>query len=226
MMKIILKIGGSILYENGEISLLMLQKWISTIRQLRDMDHTLGVVVGGGIPARTFGKIAKKLGANAAFQDLIGIEAARQNARLLISGLNEAYPHPPMNYHELIATSAVHPLVITGGFQPGQSTNAVAAIIAEHLQADYLFNLSNVKKVYDKDPSIHSDAKSNDELSYEQLFNIIRQNEQSPGKYTLFDTLGLEVVTRSKIPLVFLDGRSPEFVIDVLNGESRGTIIK
>lgn len=225
-MRIILKIGGSILYEDEEISLSMLQQWIPTIQNIMKMGHIIGIVVGGGIPARKFGKIAKKLGANAAYQDLIGIEATRQNARLLIAGLPEAYPHPPLNYQELIALIPIHPLVITGGFQPGQSTNAVAAIFAEHLGADFLFNFSNVKKVYNKDPSLHSDAKPFDELKYDDLFSIIRQNEQSPGKYALFDTLGLEIVKRSKIPLVFLDGRSPQLLIDVLNGESHGTVVK
>ncbi|MHA2171507.1 MAG: UMP kinase [Candidatus Kariarchaeaceae archaeon] len=225
-MKIILKIGGSILFKNDEISLSLLQRCIAVIRKLREQGISVGIVIGGGTPARTYAKIAKELGANAAFQDFLGIGASRQNARLFIAGLPEAYPHPPPNYRELIAVSAVHPLVITGGFQPGQSTNAVAALFAEQLQADYLFNLSNVKKVYDKDPAKFNDAQPFDTLSYDELATIIKQNEQSPGKYALFDTLGIEVVKRSSIPLVFIDGHSPEEVLEFIDGNIRGTLIK
>lgn len=224
-MKIILKIGGSILFDGDQINTSLIKEIADMINRLRNADHAIGVVVGGGTPARKYSNAAKELGATHSFQDILGIEAAKQNARLLIAALDQAYPQPPTNYYELTQVSATHDLVIVGGFQPGQSTNAVAALFAEQIKADYLFNLSNVDKVYNKDPSVYEDAKPFDNISYDQFTKSIINNEQLPGKYALFDHLGLEIVKRSKIKLVFINGTKPDFVIDVLEGRERGTII-
>ncbi|OLS25720.1 MAG: Uridylate kinase [Candidatus Heimdallarchaeota archaeon LC_2] len=225
-MKLILKIGGSILFNDNQINVNLIKEWIDLIRKLNQEGHQIGVVVGGGKPARDFAKVAGELGANDSYQDFIGIEAARQNARLLISGLPEAYPHPPKDYQELISIVNSNPLVIVGGFQPGQSTNAVAAIFAEYIQADFLFNLSNITHVFDKDPAKFEDAIPLEKISYDDFAEIIKQNEQSPGKYALFDIVGLSIVQRSEIKLVFLDGRIPNLLLETINGNNNGTIIK
>ena len=225
-MKLILKIGGSILFKNNQINVDLINQWIGLIRKLIQEGHHIGVVVGGGKPARDYAKVAGELGANDSYQDFIGIEAARQNARLLIAGLHEAYPHPPKDYQELISIVKSHPLVIVGGFQPGQSTNAVAAIFAEYIQADFLFNLSNITHVFNKDPSKYEDAIPLEKISYDDFAEIIKQNEQSPGKYALFDMVGLNIVQRSEIKLVFLDGRSPNLLLETIKGKNNGTIVE
>ncbi|MFV2014227.1 MAG: UMP kinase [Candidatus Heimdallarchaeota archaeon] len=224
-MKLVLKIGGSILFNGNDVNIELINQWIKVIRKLRNDGHQVGVVVGGGKPARDFTKAARELGANTSYQDFIGIASARQNARLLISGLIEAYPHPPKDYQELISVVHEHPLVIAGGFQPGQSTNAVAAIFAEYIGADYLFNLSNITHVYDKDPAKYKDAIPLDQISYDKFTEILKQNEQRPGKYALFHVVGLSIVQRSKIKLVFLDGRTPNFLLDIIIGKNQGTLV-
>ena len=182
-------------------------------------------MIGGGKAARMYIKAASEIGANKSLQDLMGIESARQNARLFIMGLKGAYPNPPKNFEELYTAINSHEVVVCGGFQPGQSTNAVAALFAETMGADYLFNITNISKVYDKDPDKHSDAKAHDVLSYSEFEEILDQNEQDPGKYALFDHLGFDVVKRSKVKLVFLNGDNPEFVQDILDNKQRGTIV-
>ncbi len=225
-MRIVIKIGGSILFKDGRIKTSIVKDWIEKIQKLLDSKIQVGLVIGGGIAARDYIFASKELGATADYQDFLGIESARQNARLFISGFRDAYPTPPENYEELIHAVSTHQLVITGGFQPGQSTNAVAAIFAEHMRADYLFNMSNVDKVFDKDPSKHDDAIPYDTISYDKLSDIITLNEQTPGKYALFDYLGNEIIKRSSIKLVFLNGNHPEYIEEVINGKSRGTIVQ
>lgn len=225
-MKIIIKLGGSILFDGDNIKIDLIRQWLDVIKNLRTDGHQVGIVTGGGKPARRFCTVARKLGATNSYQDLIGIEAARQNARLFIAGLPDAYPDPPTTYQELLRVSSAHNLVVTGGFQPGQSTNGVAALFAEHIEADYLFNISNVSKVYDKDPSKFDDAIPFDEMTYHQFASILNKYEQLPGTYKLFDHIGVDIVSRSKIKLVFLNGNNPEYISDVLNGKSRGTIIQ
>lgn len=224
-MQLILKIGGSILYNNDDINVNLIKNWVNTIEKLRESGHKIGIVIGGGSPARKFVRAANELGADGSSQDLLGIESARQNARLFISALDNAYPEPPKNFHELMLALSTHDLIICGGFQPGQSTNAVASIFAEYTRADWLFNLTKVDQVYDKDPQNNIDAKGYDNLSYDELEVIILDNKQHPGGYALFDHLGLGVVKRSGVKLAFINGNNPEYINDILNGKQRGTIV-
>ena len=223
---IVIKIGGSTLFDGDEIRMDLINQWISIIKDLRAKGSRLGIVIGGGKPARQFADAARKLGATNSYQDLLGIEAARQNARLFIAALPDAYPDPPQTYQELIRITASNDLVITGGFQPGQSTNAVASLFAEHMRADYLFNVSNVAQVYDKNPKEFKDAIPYDELDYQTFSKILFHNDQLPGTYELFDHIGVDIVARSKIKLVFIHGDHPEYLMDTLNGQHRGTIVK
>ncbi|MDH5400954.1 MAG: UMP kinase [Candidatus Heimdallarchaeota archaeon] len=225
-MRLILKIGGSLLFKDGNIQVDLLNKYISIIRELRSLGHIIGVVVGGGYPARQYTKAANQLGASNSYMDIIGIEAAKQNARLLISGIQEAHPIPPSNYNELLLAISTSNLVIIGGLQPGQSTNAVAALFAETLGADYLINLTDISKVYDMDPKLNKDAKPLDTLSYQEFSKIIQANPQVPSGYKLFDTLGVTIVERSKIKLVFINGNQPEKIKQIIKNEPVGTIIQ
>ncbi|MHA2502176.1 MAG: UMP kinase [Candidatus Kariarchaeaceae archaeon] len=222
---IVIKIGGSTLFDGDEIRMDLIKQWVEIIKSLRDDGYRLGIVIGGGIPARKFAAAARELGATNSYQDLLGIEAARQNARLFIAALPDAYPDPPQTYQELIRITASNDLVITGGFQPGQSTNAVASLFAEHMRADYLFNMSNVAQVYDKNPKDFPNAKPFDVLDYHKFSEILYDNDQLPGTYELFDHIGIDIVARSQIKLVFIHGDHPEYLLDTLKGIHRGTVV-
>lgn len=225
-MNIVLKIGGSVLFSDNEINTPLIKKYTETINVLKKTYEKIGIVVGGGIYARNYIKAAKKLNATADFQDFLGIEISRQNARLLISALTNVYDEPPKDYNEFKKASSMFQIVVLGGFQPGQSTNGVAAIVAEHLKAEYLINLSDVDQVYNKDPDKFKDAKPLTEISYYDFYKIIINNEQSPGKYALFDLLGFEIIKRSNIKLLFLNGKHPELIHKALTGSTIGTVIK
>ncbi len=225
LVKLVLKIGGSILFENGKVLTSRLKKYVDLINRLRIQGHSVGVVVGGGAPAREYSKVAKELGASYTIQDKLGIEASRMNARLFQSAFPEAYPNPPTSFDELQVALSTHELVFVGGIQPGQSTNAVAALVAELTGADWLFNCSNIDFVYDKDPSQHPDANPYQRLTYSEFIEIINTLEQKPTGYALFDLVGAKIVQRSHIRLCFVNGSNPENIIDVINGEQRGTVV-
>ncbi len=225
-MKIVLKIGGSILYSGDKINRPLVKEYVDMITELQEKGINLAVVVGGGKAARDFIGAADHLNVNKSLQDWLGIEAARQNARLFCTAFKHAYPTPPTSYEELMAALMKFNLVFVGGLQPGQSTNAVAAVVAETMRADYIFNLTDVEYVYDKDPDSHPEAKKLEEVSYSDFFDIISQNEQNPGTYALFDVVAAQVIERSKIILHFVNGRTPRNVIEVLNGKRVGTVVR
>lgn len=224
-MNVVLKIGGSILFENGRINADRISKFVTLIKQLRDEGHSVAVVVGGGAPAREYSKVARELGASYTIQDKLGIEASRMNARLFQSAFDNAYPNPPTSFDELQVALSTHDLVFVGGIQPGQSTNAVAALVAELTRADWLFNCSNIDYVYDKDPSKNPDAVPFDKLGYSQFIDIVNTLEQKPSGYALFDLVGAKIVQRSKVKLCFVNGEDPQNVVMVLKGENKGTVV-
>ena len=86
--------------------------------------------------------------------------------------------------------------------------------------------MSNITHVFNKDPSKYEDAIPLEKISYDDFAEIIKQNEQSPGKYALFDMVGLNIVQRSEIKLVFLDGRSPNLLLETIEGKNNGTIVE
>ena len=90
-------------------------------------------------------------------------------------------------------------ITIMGGTSPGQSTDAVAALMAEYIDADLFINATNVDGVYDKNPKEHKDAKLYKELSSEALIRLLSENSAKAGKYELMDFVAAQIVHRSKI---------------------------
>jgi uridylate kinase len=48
----------------------------------------------------------------------------------------------------------------------------------------------------------------------------------SAGSYELFDPVAIKLVERSKIQSWIIDGRKPENIIRVINGDTVGTLIQ
>ena len=225
-MRAVLKIGGSLLYDkNGNILVEKVRNYAAAIKSLVKDGHSLVVVVGGGIPARVFISAARDLGASEAQCDWLGIKLARNNAELLCAGLGDiAYPKIVETLDELEVAVKLGKVVLMGGLIPGQSTNAVAALAAETVNADTLFNATNVDGVYDRDPK-ESGAKRFDTITIVELKKVLSGGGTKAGEYKLFDSVAIRVVERSKIHTVIFDGRNPDNLTRVFRGENIGTRI-
>lgn len=225
-MRAVLKIGGSLLYDkDGNILVEKVRSYASAIKSLVKDGHSLVVVVGGGIPARVFISAARDLGASEAQCDWLGIKLARNNAELLCAGLGDiAYPKIVETLDELEVAVKLGKVVLMGGLIPGQSTNAVAALAAETVNAETLFNATNVDGVYDRDPK-ESGAKRFDTITIVELKKVLSGGGTKAGEYKLFDSVAIRIVERSKIPTVIFDGRNPDNLTRVFRGENIGTRI-
>ncbi|MEM4201009.1 MAG: UMP kinase [Nitrososphaerales archaeon] len=185
----------------------------------------LTVVTGGGKAARHYIDIATRLGADQATLDEIGTEASRINAKLLIITLGSlAYPYPPDTLEEAVKAVSTGKVVVAGGFQPGQSTNAVASLLAERLSASLFINATDVEGVYDKDPKRFRDAKLLKKVSVAELRRILEGSSTYAGTYELMDPLALKIIERSKIPTRIIKC-SPECIRGALVGRDIGTLI-
>ncbi|MFB6245053.1 MAG: hypothetical protein ABEJ03_01770 [Candidatus Nanohaloarchaea archaeon] len=129
-------------------------------------------------------------------KDLIGIKATRVHAKLLateIDGANSVIPGRPDEVQEAASN---HENVVTGGLVPGYSTDAVAATVAELLDAD-LYLATTVDGVYTEEPE-REESERLEEVSIDRLRDLVSGNS-SAGGYDLIDSTALDLIERSEI---------------------------
>ncbi len=148
---VVLKLSGSLFFSNEFERIAAILRNI--LRQKKNI--RLVVVAGGGQIARDYIAVASKLGADQASLDEIGIQVSRLNGMVLISALgNLAHASVPTSLAEVVEALELpkNRVVVVGGLHPGQSTNAVAALIAERVRAERFINATDTDGVYTKDP--------------------------------------------------------------------------
>ena len=224
-MKFVMKIGGSLLFDkNKELDVNRFLQYAKTIQQIIDKRHDFVIVIGGGALAKKLVEFGSELDADRSEKDWLGIAATWVCAQLMITALKEsAHPTPIMTENELIKLLNGEKLLIVGGLEPGQSTNAVAARIAELTKAEVLVNVTDVEGVYDKDPKRFPEAKLLPIITVDQLRQIISSLTSEPGTYPLFDTRALDVVNRASIEVWFVDGRDPKNILRAVSKQEVGT---
>ncbi|MEM3606389.1 MAG: UMP kinase [Candidatus Bathyarchaeia archaeon] len=223
-MKIVVKLGGFAfpLKINEEV----IKAFALKFKEIYEEGYRLAIVAGGGEAARVYINAARNLGAPESFCDQLGILVSRLNAKLILTSLNDlAVFKIPESLEEFQNLFSLGKIVVMGGLQPGHSTNAVAALIAELIKADLLINVTDVDGVYTKDPKEDPEAKLLNEVTIKQLQEILSLNEMKAGKYKLLDLLALKIIERSKIPTWIINGKNPSNLIKVIKGEKIGTKI-
>lgn len=222
---IVLKISGSFIQPDKPE---FVKRYAELVIKLLDEGYRPFVVVGGGNIARLYIEGARSLGASESMLDLLGIEVTRLNAHLLITALGEnSLPYPPRNIDEILNAKQdpQERIMVMGGLQPGQSTNAVSAVVAELVGAKKIINATKVDGVYDRDPRTDKYAKLLKKITAFQLREILESQSAMAGKYELLDPPSLTIIERSKITIHIVNGNDPENVYRVLKGEDIGSTI-
>ena len=221
-MKIVIAIGGSILLKEYDSK--KFQEYSTILKDLAK-EHDIYVVVGGGKPAREYIGVVRDLGAGEAQCDDIGIEVTRINAKLMLSALGDAaYQRVPHNFQEALEFSASGKIIVMGGTEPAHSTDAVGSILAEYVDADLVINATSVDGLYDKDPNKFDDAVMFSEVTTSKLLEIVSGNETKAGTYEFIDKTAIEIIKRSAIKTVIVNGNDPENVRTAIT-EPIGTLI-
>ena len=221
-MKAVIKIGGFLFGDKLDDNRVK-----AYARVLKDVHREgLGIVVvaGGGETARKYIVAARAQGANEAQCDQVGIHAARLNARLLISALGEdAFPEVPETVEELGRYFLTGKIVAMGGLQPAHSTDAVAAIAAEAINAKVFIKTTDAPGVCTKDPRKHPNAKKLDTIRIRELSEMLSESSITAGGYELIDPVALKVIERSKILTWIVPGDDPANIKRALREETVGT---
>jgi uridylate kinase len=224
MKKIVISLGGSILIPTLEKN--TIRAYVPVLCKIA-RHHQLFVVVGGGGEARRYIQVARDLGVDEGTADEIGILITRLNATLLISALgDDAYPKVAESHAEAKKFAESKKIVVMGGITPGQTTDAVAAVLAERVGASVFINATAVDGVYSADPRKVKDAERFSSLTPDQLLEIVGGTTLNAGSNTVLDIVAARIVSRSRVPLVVLDGRDPENLTSaILRGKFTGTVV-
>ncbi|MDP9197132.1 MAG: UMP kinase [Thermoproteota archaeon] len=214
-------------------SLFDLDTTASTLKKyaelLIDLDHKIQpiVVTGGGKIARHYIDLARSLGSDESTLDIVGINVSRLNAMLLVIALgNRTYPQIPETLEEVAIASQFNKIVITGGFHPGQSTNATSALISEKVRAGRFINATDVSGIYDSDPNENPNARLFSDISVAQCIQLLSKEKSQAGTYELMDIVALKVIERSRIPTIVTVADVNTLKDIVLNKSSIGTRIR
>lgn len=219
-MIIVISLGGSVVTppEKGKLGAVA-----EEIKKLLKKNMVF-VVVGGGKTAKSYIEIARDFGSNEVCCDLMGIDATRMNARLLIAALSgSAYPDPPLDYQDAKKVMGPGKVIVMGGVSPGYTTDAVAAILAEYVGADIFIKATSVDGVYDSDPNKNPSAKKFDKITPSQLVEITMSGEMKAGFIYIMDPIAAKIIERCEIPTVIVNGNRPENIVDAVNGDHNGT---
>ncbi len=224
-MSVVINIGGSVLAPSLDSN--HFSRYAEVLKRI-SREKQVFVVTGGGLTAREYINTARNLTANEAVCDKIGIGVTRLNARLLISALgSNAYPEPPTTYIDAENANISDKIVVMGGVALGQSTDAVAAILAEYVDSELLVFATSVDGVFTSDPNENDDAEKLDKLSPKELVDIVMETETKAGSKAVVDPLASKIIERSEIPTIVMDGNDPKKLgLAVLKGKHNGTYIR
>ena len=213
-MKIVISLGGSLLYPLNEKYIRQVADFIK-----RQNDDFYIVTVGGKI-AREYIKMARKFGAGERYLDKIGIAMTRINAMLLASFFKKRVPCT------IETASKMAPPVIMGGTTPGHSTDAVAAMLAREIKADMLIIATDVDGIYDKDPKKYRGARLYKKIHIDELLRLAGDGWRKAGENVVVDAIACRVIKKAKIRSIVLNGKRLRELENAIYGEQfKGTEI-
>jgi len=228
----IIALGGSLLRpEEAEQRSI----WFGQLRQMavhfEGNGRKLGIVVGGGLPAREGITLARASFTDSYRLDNVGIAATRLNATILQQSLLDigcdVSPVIPTTTTEAAELLNSHNIVIMGGTTPGHTTDAVAVALARDSSASHCVIATNVSHVHDSDPRSNPEAKPIEEITLGELAEITGTEALGPGESAAVDPIAVKWAMQASIRLAVLDGRDLSGLEDALEGRPFvGTLVK
>jgi uridylate kinase len=224
-MRIVLRIGGSVVA--SPVNTELMSKYAAVVKKLKEQNHEVAVVVGGGSLAREFISIAKNLGLDMRAQDEVAISVSRLFAQLFLKKLGNLACHKvALTLDDAALCLAGGKIVVMGGLKPGITTDAVAALVAEHVGGELLVKGTDQDGIYSKDPRKHPDAVRLDRLSFADLQGVFSENQHKAGMHQIVDPEAIKVLKRERVKLVVVNGFKPENILAAVQGEKVGTVVE
>lgn len=207
--KVVISLGGSLVVPPEGIAIEFLKNFNEFLRkQLADHpDRQFFIVVGGGATARQYieaGRNVLQHELPAEDLDWLGIHATRLNAHLIRTIFRDV-AHPYLLKHYEIIRKVDEPVVIAAGWRPGWSTDYCAAMVCEDYNVDTVINMSNIAKIYNKDPRTNPDATPIDNITWTEFRKMVG-DEWIPGMNVPFDPIASKKAELLGLKVVVLKG--------------------
>ncbi len=220
---IVISVGGSIIVP-GEVDLEFLKRLKEIMMELRK-EYKIVICTGGGHTARSYISALRGGGVTGEELDWMGIEITRINARLVASFIGDANDMIPRSEEEVAGLLEQYDIVVCGGLKPGQTSDGTTAMIAKHLRAKKIVNMTNVDGLFTKDPKKHKDAKFIPEISHKEFLKIVRKVGQETGQHFVLDIKAAEIAAKENITVFIIKGVNN--LKKCIKGEDfKGTVIK
>jgi uridylate kinase len=223
-MRIVLRIGGSVVASPINPDLIL--QYVDTLKTLKDKGQEIVVVTGGGALAREFIEIAKKIGLEMNAQDELAISVSRLFAQLFAKKLAfDACDKVALTLNDAEDCLKSGKIAVMGGLKPGITTDAVAALVAERIDADLLLKGTDQDGIYDKDPRVHLDAKKLDEITFDNLQSYLSESSHKAGMHQIIDPEAIKVLKRKRVKLIVVNGFKPQNILEAAKGGKVGTTV-
>ena len=222
----VMSVGGSVFF-NDKLRAPEIAKYCEVLNELIREGYAFVLVVGGGKVARVYQAGAKALGANNFELDEVGIAITRANALFFTHGIDNAWKEVLVDPKQAKTVMLLNKTPIFGGTIPGQTTDAVGALIAELLGADFI-NISNVDGIYSADPNKEPNAKMYKELTHVKMVSLLKAEASRPGGHSFVDAHAAAILDRSKIRSFFINGDDVENFKSLVRGniDFKGTLVQ
>lgn len=226
--RIIISLGGSLLVPES-IDRTFVANFKQFVLNHIKLGYRFILVTGGGKTCRHYIEAAASVTKiTDEDKDWLGIHATRLNAHLVRTIFRE-YAHPRINTnpHDLEDFyNITEPVMVAAGWRPGFSTDFDAVVLGKYLDAHRIVNLSNIERVYDKDPRTHADAKPFDHLTWQQ-FRAIVGDEWRPGMNAPFDPIASKMAEEEGMEVAVMNGGDLVNVTNYIAGKGFvGTLIR
>ena len=230
--RVLLKLSGEALIgpEKFGIHMPTLNSIASALRTAQTLNVEISIVIGGGNIFR--GLKASAQGMDRATADYMGMLGTIMNGMAMQDALEKHdIPTRLMSALELRAVSETYirrraerhlakgRVIIFGGGtgNPFFTTDTTAALRAAEMQADIVMKGTKVNGVYDKDPTIHTDAVMYDELTCLDVLN---------KGLKVMDATAISLCQDNSIPILVFNMTDPQNIVRVIQGERLGTLVR
>ncbi len=217
----VLSLGGSLVVPNGGIDTKFLIAFNKFIRnQISSKKRRFFIVVGGGATTRHYQAAARAVRGSIEDTDLdwIGIHSTRLNAHLLRIIFRDLAHSHVLKHYEVIRKSS-ESVVIAGGWKPGWSTDYCAITVCQDYGITKIVNMTNIDKVYDKDPQKYPDAKPIDSISW-KAYKKMAGDKWIPGMNLPFDPIASKLASELGVTVKILNGKNLDNLAKALDGKA------
>lgn len=222
----IISLGGSIFFPN-EINIEFIKSFYNLIKDRVEKGDKFIIITGGGRLARLYQGALLEIKKNSTDieRDWVGIFATQSNCKFIKAIFGDlACDDFIFNPTQKIEFNK--PIMFGAGYEPGCSTDMDAVLVAQTYGIKTIVNISNIEKIYTKDPNKFEDAEPLDNISWDELAKIVGE-KWTPGMNSPFDPIASKLAKELNLKVVALGGKNIQNLYNFFNGnEFEGSVIE